>query len=91
MNCIKKTIYKNESNKIFFNEDFSFSDGENNFFYYEDNLGGLKLPKPNVLGQFQLENVSTAIATLRILDLGIKDEHIKNGILKIIILLDFKK
>jgi len=83
MNYIKKTIYKNESNKIFFNEDFSFSDGENNFFYYEDNLGGLKLPKPNVLGQFQLENVSTAIATLRILDLGIKDEHIKNGILKI--------
>ena len=83
MNCIKKTIYKNESNKFFFNEDFSFSDGENNFFYYEDNLGGLKLPKPNVLGQFQLENVSTAIATLRILDLGIKDEHIKNGILKI--------
>ena len=83
MNCIKKTIYKNESNKIFFNEDFSFSDGENNFFYYEDNLGGLKLSKPNVLGQFQLENVSTAIATLRILDLGIKDEHIKNGILKI--------
>ena len=83
MNYIKKTIYKNESNKIFFNEDFSFSDGENNFFYYEDNLGGLKLSKPNVLGQFQLENVSTAIATLRILDLGIKDEHIKNGILKI--------
>ena len=83
MNCIKKTIYKNESNKIFFNEDFSFSNGENNFFYYEDNLGGLKLSKPNVLGQFQLENVSTAIATLRILDLGIKDEHIKNGILKI--------
>ena len=83
MNCIKKTIYKNESNKIFFNEDFSFSDGENNFFYYEDNLGGLKLSKPNVLGQFQLENVSTAIATLRILDLGIKDQHIKNGILKI--------
>ena len=83
MNYIKKTIYKNESNKIFFNEDFSFSDGENNFFYYEDSLGGLKLSKPNVLGQFQLENVSTAIATLRILDLGIKDEHIKNGILKI--------
>ena len=40
--------------------------------------------KPNVKGQFQLENVSTAIATLRILkNLKIKDDHIKKGILKI--------
>ena len=38
---------------------------------------------PNVLGQFQLENISTAIATLRTLDLGIKDEHFINGITKI--------
>ena len=38
---------------------------------------------PNVLGQFQLENISTAIATLRTLDLGIKNEHFKNGITKI--------
>ena len=54
------------------------------FFYYEDQFGGLKLPIPNVKGQFQLENVSTAIATLRTLkDLNIKDDHIKKGILKI--------
>jgi dihydrofolate synthase/folylpolyglutamate synthase len=57
---------------------------ENDFFYYEDQFGGIKLPMPNVKGQFQLENVSTAIATLRILkDLKIKDDHIKKGILKI--------
>ncbi len=80
---IKKTIHQNQSNKYFFNEDFSFSNGENEFFYYEDKFGGLKLPKPNVLGQFQQENISTAIATLRILDLGIKDHHIKKGIQKI--------
>ena len=80
---IKKTISKNPSNKLFFNEDFSFSNRENKFFYYEDKLGGLKLPQPNILGQFQLENISTAIATLRLLDLGIKDSHIKNGITKI--------
>jgi dihydrofolate synthase / folylpolyglutamate synthase len=43
----------------------------------------LKLPKPNVLGQFQLENISTAIAALRNLDLNIKDDHIKSGIQKI--------
>ena len=41
------------------------------------------MPIPNILGQFQLENISTAIATLRILDIGIKDDHIKKGITKI--------
>ena len=83
MDCIKKTIYQNPSNKVFFNDDFSYLVGENDFFYYEDKLGGLKLPMPNVLGQFQLENISTAIATLRTLDLDIKDEHIQRGITKI--------
>ena len=80
---IKETISKNSSNKSFFNEDYSFSNGENGFFYYEDKFGSLKLPIPNILGQFQLENISTAIATLRLLDFDIKDEHIKNGITKI--------
>ncbi len=80
LECIKKTIKNNSSNKLFFNEDFSYSIKENGFFYYEDQFGGLKLPLPNVLGQFQLENISTAIATLRTLDLKIKDEHIKKGI-----------
>ena len=83
IDSIKKTIYKNPSNKVFFNEDFSYSVNENDFFYYEDKQGGLKLPMPNVLGQYQLENISTAIATLRNLDLNIKDEDIKRGITKI--------
>ena len=81
--CIKKTISKNSSNKLFFNEDFSFSKRENGFFYYEDKYGGLKLPLPNILGQFQLENISSAIATLRLLDIDIKNEDIKKGITKI--------
>ena len=81
---IKKTISNNRSNKSFHNENYSFTMQENDFFYYEDQFGGIKLPMPNVKGQFQLENVSTAIATLRILkDLKIKDDHIKKGILKI--------
>ena len=80
MDCIKKTISQNKSNKVFFNDDFSYSVNENDFFYYEDKFGGLKLPMPNVLGQYQLENISTAIATLRTLDLEIRDEHIKKGI-----------
>ena len=83
MNCIKKTISQNQSNKIFFNKDFSYSVAENNFFYYEDKFGGLKLQMPNIKGQFQLENISTAIATLRILDLEIKQEHIQKGVTKI--------
>ena len=80
---IKKTILMNSSDKLFFHDDFSFSNVENGFFYYEDKFGGLKLPLPNVLGQFQLENISTAIATLRTLDINIKDNDIKNGITKI--------
>ena len=80
---IKKSISKNSSNKLFFNEDYSYSNGENGFFYYEDKFGGLKLPLPNILGQFQLENISTAIATIRQLNLKVKDDDIKNAITKI--------
>ena len=81
---IKKSISQNLSNKLFFNEDYSYSNGENGFFYYEDKFGGLKLPLPNILGQFQLENISTAIATLRLVEeININDEHIKNGVTKI--------
>ena len=80
MECIKKTIKHNSSNKLFFNEDYSYSIQENGFFYYEDKLGGLKLPLPNVLGQFQLENISTAIATIRTLNLGIQNNEIVSGI-----------
>ena len=80
---IKKSISQNLSNKLFFNEDYSYSNGENGFFYYEDKFGGLKLPLPNILGQFQLENISTAIATIRQLNLEVKDDDIKNAITKI--------
>ena len=81
---IKRTISNNTSNKLFHNENYSFSAQENNFFYYEDEFGGIKLPMPSVKGQFQLENISSAIATARtIKDLNIKDEHIQQGIKKI--------
>ena len=80
---IKKNISKNTARKYYFNENYNFVLKENNFFYYEDKFGGLKIPKPSLNGQFQLENASTAIATLRILkDLNIKDHHIKGGIQK---------
>jgi len=83
-NHIENTIKDNKSKKILFNKNYTFTLKENDFFYFEDEFGGLKLPKPNLLGEFQLENVSTAIATARQLtDYEITDEHIKSGITKI--------
>ena len=79
--CIKKNISNNKANKYFFNEDYNFVSMENDFFYYEDKYGSLKIPKPGMNGQFQLENASTAIASLRVLEnLKIRDEQIINGI-----------
>jgi len=81
---IKNTIKNNFSKKIIFNKNYSFILKENDFFYFEDEFGGLKLPKPNLPGEFQLENVSTAIAAARQLTgYKITDDHIKNGITKI--------
>jgi dihydrofolate synthase/folylpolyglutamate synthase len=81
---IEDTIKDNSSKKIIFNKNYNFTLKENDFFYFEDEFGGLKLPKPNLPGKFQLENVSTAIATARQLtDYKITDEHIKCGITKI--------
>ena len=81
---IKNSITKNSSKKYFFNEDYNYSFNENGFIFYEDKNGGIKLPIPNVKGQFQLENISTAIATLRSIDqLKVGEKHIKDGITKI--------
>ena len=83
LDIIKKNISSNISKKIIFNEHFSYTESENEYIYYEDEIGKLKLPKPNLIGEFQIENVVTAIATLRSLKLKIKDKHIKSGITKI--------
>ncbi len=84
INHIENNIINNKSKKIFFNKDYNFTLKENNFFYFEDEFGGIKLPKPNLLGEFQLENVSSAIATVRQLkNYKINDEQIKKGIQKI--------
>ena len=83
-NYIQNTIKNNPSKKIFFNKNYSFFFKENDFFYFEDEFGGIKLPKPNLPGEFQLENISAAIATARQLtNYLITNEHIKNGITKI--------
>ena len=80
---IKNNISKNKAKKYFFNEDYNFVLKENDFFYYEDKYGGLKIPKPKMKGQFQLENASTAIASLRVLEnIKITDQNIFDGIKK---------
>jgi dihydrofolate synthase/folylpolyglutamate synthase len=83
-NYIEDNIKNNQSKKLIFNKNYSFTSSENDFFYFEDEFGGIKLPKPNLPGEFQLENISTAIATIRQLrDYKITDEHIKIAITKI--------
>ena len=83
-NKIKKGLKYNKSKKVFFNDTYSFKLGKDNFFYYEDQSGQLKLPFPNLNGEFQLPNVASAIATIRSLEnLNVSNENIKNGITKI--------
>ena len=82
-NLIKHSISSNKSKKITYNDNFSYSINENGFIYYEDEFGGVKLPKPNLMGQFQIDNSATAVAAVRNLDLDVTDENIKSGITKI--------
>ncbi len=49
---------------------------------YEDEKGSLILPQLNVLGEHQLDNVSTAIMTARTL-FNVKDDDIKKAITNI--------
>jgi len=84
LNKIQKSLSNNSSEKIMFNNDYNYSLNENGFIYYEDKYGGLKLPMPNLNGEFQISNVATAIATLRnIKNIQISENDIKNGITKI--------
>ena len=79
---IKKALTNNQSNKYFFGKDFNILKAENGFIQYQDSLGVVLLPEPNLLGDHQLGNVSTAIAASRKL-FNVKDEDIKKGITKI--------
>tara|TARA_Y100000766_G_scaffold203033_1_gene175022 strand:+ start:600 stop:1847 length:1248 start_codon:yes stop_codon:yes gene_type:complete len=80
---IKQSLSSNEAKKVMFNDNFSYSINENEFIYFEDEFGGIKLPQPNLMGQFQIDNSATAVAAARNLNLNITDENIKSGITKI--------
>ena len=80
---IKKNISKNSSLKIFFEEDYKYTK-VNSGFVYKDQKGEINLPYPNLLGDFQISNVSTAISAVRNLDqFKIKETHIRKAITKI--------
>jgi len=83
LNMIKKEISNNSSKKIFFDKNYSYkinADG----FKYKDSFGEIELPLPNLLGDFQISNVSTAIVTARHLNkFKINQDHIIKAITKI--------
>ena len=78
---IKKSLIKNRSKKYFFGDDFNVAKSENNFIHYQDELGEIMLPEPNLIGDHQIYNISTSIAaSRRIFD--ISDDNIKNSMKK---------
>ena len=79
---IEKALTNNKSNKYFFGKNFNILKAENGFIQYQDELGEMLLPEPNLLGDHQLGNISTAIAASRKL-FNVKDKDIKKGITKI--------
>ena len=76
---IEKSLEKNKSKKYYFGKNFNVSKSENGFIQYQDELGELILPEPNIIGEHQLYNISTSIAASRKI-FRVKDDSIKNGI-----------
>jgi len=77
---IKKNIYKNSSEKFIFGKNFTYKKFSKGFIY-KDKIGKINLPLPNLLGDFQIDNISTAIAVSRnIKKFNINESHIKKAI-----------
>ena len=76
---IEESLAKNTSKKYFFNKDFNILRSANNIIQYQDDIGEIILPEPNILGDHQLYNISTSIAASRKV-FKVKDDDIKLGI-----------
>ena len=76
---VEESLDKNTSNKYFFGKNFNISRSDNSFIQYQDDIGELILPEPNILGDHQLYNISTSIAASRKI-FNVKDQDIKSGI-----------
>ncbi len=80
---IKKTIAKNSSEKFILGKNYNYKKNTKGFIY-KDRLGKINLPLPNLLGDFQISNISTAIAAARnINQFKVTNLDIKNAITKI--------
>ncbi len=79
---IEKALINNSSNKYFFGKEFNILKQENGFILYQDDIGEIILPEPNLIGDHQIYNISTSIAASRKM-FNVKDQHIKKGITKI--------
>ena len=73
---IEESLAKNTSKKYFFNKDLNILRSANNFIQYQDDMGEIILPEPNILGDHQLYNISTSIAASRKV-FKVKDDDIK--------------
>jgi dihydrofolate synthase / folylpolyglutamate synthase len=83
LNKIKKNISKNLSKKFIFGKNFSYAKISKGFIY-KDTIGKINLPLPNLLGDFQIDNISTAIAVARnIKKFNINNSHIRKAITNI--------
>ena len=76
---VEESLNQNASNKYFFGKNFNISRSDNSFIQYQDDIGELILPEPNILGDHQLYNISTSIAASRKI-FNVKDQDIKLGI-----------
>ncbi len=80
---IKKNITNNSSEKFIFGEDYDYKKNTNGFIY-KDKIGKMNLPLPNLSGDFQISNVTTAIVAARNLyQFKITESHIKEAITKV--------
>ena len=83
MKKIKKNILNNRSKKIIYGNHYNYQKNTRGFIY-KDSGGSISLSHPNLLGDFQLSNISTAIATTRNLDqFKVSESHIATAITKI--------
>jgi len=78
---IKKSLIENKSKKYFFGDDFNVVKSENSFIHYQDELGEIMLPQPNLIGDHQIYNISTSIAAARKI-FDISNANIKNSMKK---------
>jgi len=77
---IRHNIKNNPAKKIFFSSDYSYKINEDGFLY-QDKYGSFQLPKPNLLGDWQIANAACAISAIKNLQkYEIKNEHIIKGI-----------